>query len=366
MHQVRFLFRQLSSFCAICLLLFSVSGISMLFSGCGTPPKPAEEDPETEEAPPKPADEEPPPKKLKPLPTFERITELPSTTLTWELRDGLLLTGQLYDPHQNQQRLEAVKAENNPEDQEEPETPEPELDENGEPLPPKPPAPPVPKHRYPLLILLHGLGDSYKDWAYAIPPLVKAGYAVLAVDLRGHGGSTQFARSSADPSQPNTAVWRYLPSTQWVLLPNDINTVLTAFGKPKLHPKETAPQVQETPVVLMGAGLGANVALLLGSQAPKRIKAIVALSPQLSIKGLQPALSVLELQAPVFYAVSTSTPDSMEATKKLYKLTQSHPKVLHLYKPIGTGSEMLRNNPVLLPTILQWLQTDASANNVAE
>lgn len=41
----------------------------------------------------------------------------------------------------------------------------------------------------PAVLLLHGFPDSYKTWRFQMPALVRAGYRVIAPDLRGYGRS---------------------------------------------------------------------------------------------------------------------------------------------------------------------------------
>jgi pimeloyl-ACP methyl ester carboxylesterase len=367
MKQVPFKPHSCFQFFVTLMMILSLMGGTLLLSGCGEKPveKPSVETPDKagggDEGGEGEADPEAPPakpKKTPPLPTFEKLSDLPFTTLTWQTPDGAILSGNLYDLHQNEEKLTALKSKNappvDPEAKAEEDPVEPETDDEGNPIPVKPAATPPPKHRYPLLVLVHGIGGSQKEWATAIPSMVQAGYAVLALDLRGHGNSTN-RRPSDDPNDPDSIAWRYLPNDQWRLLPADLEQILTAFARPKLHPKETAVQVQESPVVLMGAGLGANVALIVASHQPSKVKAVVALSPLLSVKGLEPALGVLTLKAPVFFAASQVDPDSLDSTQKLFKLTQSEPKELKLYKTIGSGEDLLTANAGLLPNILDWL-----------
>jgi alpha-beta hydrolase superfamily lysophospholipase len=350
-------------------MILCLMGGTLLLNGCGEKPveKPSAETPEEEtggnEGEVDPEATPTKPKKAPPLPTFEQLSELPFTPLTWQTPDGAILSGKLYDLHQNAEKLKSLKAAQTapPADPEtieaaaEAEDPvEPETDDDGNPIVVQPPTPPAPKHRYPLLVLVHGLGRSQKEWAGVISTIVQAGYAVLAVDLRGHGTSTQ-RRPSNDPKDPNSISWRYLPTDQWRLLPSDLEQILTAFAHPKLHPKETAVQVLESPVVLVGAGLGANVALMVASHQPRNVKAVVALSPLLSVKGLEPALGALTLKAPVFFAATQADPDSFDATQTLFKLTQSEAKKLKCYKSIGSGEELLTADAGLLPNMLDWL-----------
>jgi pimeloyl-ACP methyl ester carboxylesterase len=43
------------------------------------------------------------------------------------------------------------------------------------------------------LVLVHGITESRRTWDPLLAPLIAAGYRVIAVDLRGHGGSSRVA-----------------------------------------------------------------------------------------------------------------------------------------------------------------------------
>ena len=47
----------------------------------------------------------------------------------------------------------------------------------------------------PVMILLHGMSTSHKDWRLLWPKLVKAGYRVVLADLLGHGDSAKPAEA---------------------------------------------------------------------------------------------------------------------------------------------------------------------------
>jgi pimeloyl-ACP methyl ester carboxylesterase len=72
----------------------------------------------------------------------------------------------------------------------------------------------------PVVLLLHGFPDSSELWRYQIPPLVAAGYRVIAPDLRG------FGRSDKPP----------LPVDYRLdLLVTDVLGILTQMGVGKFH-----------------------------------------------------------------------------------------------------------------------------------
>lgn len=53
--------------------------------------------------------------------------------------------------------------------------------------------------RGPAILLIHGLGSSWLTWQLNIPPLVDAGYTVIALDLPGHGDSGDPPRLNHHP-----------------------------------------------------------------------------------------------------------------------------------------------------------------------
>ena len=41
----------------------------------------------------------------------------------------------------------------------------------------------------PLVIMVHGCPESWFSWRHQIPVIAEAGYKVVAIDVRGYGGS---------------------------------------------------------------------------------------------------------------------------------------------------------------------------------
>ena len=114
----------------------------------------------------------------------------------------------------------------------------------------------------PGVILLHMLGDDRTVWGEVglAADLVDAGYAVLAVDMRGHGetGGAQ----------------------DWALAADDLARVWDDFAA-----RDT---VDEARTAIVGASIGANMALGLGADRPE-VRGVVLLSPGLDYRGVTTA-----------------------------------------------------------------------------
>jgi predicted esterase len=304
-----------------------------------TPAPPAEEEAEGEEGEGEATEVKPQP--LPPAPARPAWASLPHTALSLTTADGAKLAGKLYTPH-------LLAHPPQPPDPEAEEEEAPAEDEEGEEATPHPPA--YHGKTYPLVILLHGLGEDADTWAYLGPVLLKNGYAVLALDLRGHG-------QSLNQLQGAPTSWRWMEDTAWQKLPADV--LLWVRQWPELLKTQHPEVAQGRSPILMGAGLGANVALIAAGNRGKvkanSIAGVVALSPTLNAKGLQPALALLNVGVPTLFVASQSEPHVLESTEKLYALAQGK-KQLQVYKAIGSGSAMLELYPPLAEQLVAWLK----------
>lgn len=179
------------------------------------------------------------------------------------------------------------------------------------------------------VVLVHDRGHSATDWAYFGEKLGGLGYHVLAIDLRGHGAS----------KPPETLV-----DDDYKKMTADV-----AGGVAWLRGKGA------TEIQLVGANLGANLAITAASEDPK-IKSVALLSPGLNIAGVTLAASVFEKlgDKPVLLMVSAET--SYEVRTVTYieeKALGPHP--LELLENAGSGVKMLNRVPDAETKLIAWL-----------
>lgn len=117
----------------------------------------------------------------------------------------------------------------------------------------------VPEEGAPTVLLLHMLRSNLSSWDALVPSLVEAGFNVLAVDLRGHG---------------NTGGMQ-----NWNAALIDVQTWLDWLRQ--------QPGVRPDAISIMGASIGANLALMGCANDPDCLT-VVALSPGENYGGLQP------------------------------------------------------------------------------
>ena len=101
----------------------------------------------------------------------------------------------------------------------------------------------------PAVLLLHGFPDSSHLWRHQIPPLVEAGFRVIAPDLRG------FGESGRPEAVEDYAIMRSLA---------DVTAVLDALEVDRAH--------------VVGHDWGAGLAWVVAGLAPERVDRLVVLS----------------------------------------------------------------------------------------
>jgi len=177
----------------------------------------------------------------------------------------------------------------------------------------------------PGILLLHMYGGSKADWDSFARDLQKQGYAALALDLRGHGGSSALPQVWSKAPDDVKGAWQLLTSR---------------------------PEVDVNRTAIVGASIGANLALMVGG-GQSRIEAVVALSPGVDYLGLNPTSAMKNFgERPVLLVASKDDSYSFDSIQTLDALAISAEK-LELTKA-GHGTGMF-SDTTLEPALMTWL-----------
>jgi pimeloyl-ACP methyl ester carboxylesterase len=117
----------------------------------------------------------------------------------------------------------------------------------------------------PSVLLLHGFGEDRSVWNDLKRELLVRGWAVMALDLRGHGESKTKNGRPIDASRD----WRNSPHE----FPLDID--------PALDWLKAQPRINNSKIVIIGSDIGANLALIASGRFPE-VQTVVAIGPNLS------------------------------------------------------------------------------------
>jgi len=182
----------------------------------------------------------------------------------------------------------------------------------------------------PVVILLHGKGGSRQVWKTYAESLQKEGYAVISVDLRGHGessgGSTRGKKGES--GTPNAR--EYLG-----MINGDMEAVkkfvFSEHQKKQLNMNKIGIVAADvsTPVAICYADFDWSKppyedAAAVAQKTPKGqdVQALILLSPETSAAGINVSKSLTFLRnisRPVFVAVGSKNKSDLSAATKVYE-----------------------------------------------
>lgn len=179
------------------------------------------------------------------------------------------------------------------------------------------------------VLLLHQYNSTRRSWNVLIPDLLAEGYAVYAVDLRGHGGSG--SRRDWSAAQADTQQW-----IDWIL---------------------AQPGTADDRIILIGASIGSSLALVGCAAHPACVTA-VALSPGLDYFNVltEPALEGLADRSALLIAMQRDR-ESADATRALV-MSAAGELNARLYSGSTHGTAMFGSfdDGQLQAVIVDWLR----------
>lgn len=182
------------------------------------------------------------------------------------------------------------------------------------------------------VVLVHMIGRSGQDWRFLADKLNTAGFSTLSVDLRGHGANV-----------PEGAPKPELTDADYIAMSQDVSAAV-AFLRSK----------GVTEISLIGASLGANLALNVASKDPE-VRTVVLLSPGMVFKGVDASEALAAYgERPVLIVVSEEDKYSARSGLVLDAQAKGYHK-LEVYQGAGHGTKMLNKAPSLEPLVLSWI-----------
>ena len=198
------------------------------------------------------------------------------------------------------------------------------------------------KQEYNTVVLLHSLGYSSQWWENLPSDLLNNGYAVLTIDLRGHGNSvynSKLVRTS----------WKNLTNSAFGKYPDDVVSVLEQI---KTENKITFLENW----VILGSDIGANTAVLVADRVSYKPKTIIMLSPHANARGLFIPIKIAEMNNIDILSISgTDDVASINAQEYLKRFSQATFST-YISESKSSGMLMLKNDRTLAKVIVAWIK----------
>ena len=197
------------------------------------------------------------------------------------------------------------------------------------------------KKEFSTVVLLHSLGYNSTWWESLPTDLLSSGYAVVKIDLRGHGNSV-YSNNLSKVS------WKNLTNKAYMKYPDDVITVIDYI-------KNENKRVFFDNWAIIGSDIGAATSILVANQIDYKPKTIVMLSPIVKAKGLYVPVKLAELNNIDILSITGGTDiNGLEANEYLKKFAQST-YVEYTSESKSTGMLLLKHDKALPKFILSWI-----------
>lgn len=195
---------------------------------------------------------------------------------------------------------------------------------------------------FPTVVLLHSLGYNSCWWGNLPDDLTNKGFAVLAIDLRGHGESIYNSRLSK-------VSWKNMKDTAYAKYPDDVVKVMQKVKE------ENTKRTFFNNWAIVGADIGASSGVIAADKYPVKPKTIVMLSPVVKTKSLYIPVNLAHLDnVDILSITGTDDTSSKDAQAYLKKFAQNG-FAEYVSPAKTTGMMMLKNDEGLSKTIAEWI-----------
>jgi alpha-beta hydrolase superfamily lysophospholipase len=181
----------------------------------------------------------------------------------------------------------------------------------------------------PAVVLVHMLSRNRGDWGGLPDRIREAGITALTIDLRGHGQSTGSGQNLPDMVQDVRA------AVQWLA---------------------TRPNVRGDAIAIVGASLGASLALLAAVDLPQ-VRALGLVSPSLDYRGLRTDTALVKRLGSRAIWLSASAEDPLALrTLRDIAAVPSGPREQHVSSTVAHGTVLLDRDADAARALVDWLR----------
>ena len=196
------------------------------------------------------------------------------------------------------------------------------------------------------VLLLHDIGKDHTAFNALMQQIADKEMGYLALDLRGHGGSTQYENSKEPVVYTSFA--KEGVDNDYNKMTRDVDAAMEYLKSQQIFPQD---------VIWVGVGLGANVAAKASNLWPE-VSGIALLTPVTNFRDVLPIPALRVYKGKVFIAAAADDKKTfLEASvmRNVAFLSSGEGNVTFATAYDKKGHELLNN--WVTPELMQWLQT---------
>ena len=197
-------------------------------------------------------------------------------------------------------------------------------------------------NEYKTVVLLHSLGYNSEWWDTLPANLMERGYAVLMVDLRGHG------KSVYNPKLVRVS-WKSLTNSAYKKYPSDMKEVIDYVKS------ENPKKIFFNDWAIIGSDIGAATGIIGANEIDIKPKTIVMISPVVKAKGLFVPVKLAELNnTDILSICGTNDTASVDSQEYLKRFAQAG-FIEYLSESKASGMLMFKSDTTLSQFITIWI-----------
>ena len=197
------------------------------------------------------------------------------------------------------------------------------------------------KTEFNTIVLLHSLGYSSEWWETLPDDLLDKGYAVLTIDLRGHGKSVY-------NSKLVRVSWNSMKNQAYKKYPQDVISVINYI-------KTENKRQFFNHWAIVGSDIGASTAICVANEIQYKPQTLVLLSPVVNAKGIYIPVKLAELAGIDILSIAGNNDKNAVNTYEYLKKFAQSTFALYISESKVNGMLMIKNDTELSKIITSWI-----------